>query len=195
MAVIKMKPDPQPRGLRGAIQQLIFWEILQGMWLTFKYMFTKTITMHYPDERWVTPERFRGQVALVRSPQNPDEDLCVGCCLCVRVCPSGAIDMVTSFDEQLNKKRIDDHIINIARCIYCGMCAEVCPVNALINTGEYELSTYERSQVILHKQQLLECGANWRKKRQLLTEKGIGCQSVLTKQKYESITSTTSGNK
>ncbi len=180
MAVITVKSDPQPKGFKGAVQQLIFWEILQGLWLTFRYMFTKTITMHYPDDKWIAPERFRGQVALVRDPRNPQEDLCVGCCLCVRVCPSGAIDMVTSLDEKQNKKRIDDHIINISRCIYCGMCAEVCPVNALINTGEYELAKYERSQVIMHKQQLLDAGTEWCRKKELLVSAGIPYQSVIS---------------
>lgn len=153
--------------MKELIQKIFFWRILQGLGLTFRRMWQKPITMQYPDERWIPLERFRGQVALVRAPETPDKDLCVGCCLCVRVCPAKAITMETSMDEG-NRKIIDEHYINVARCIFCGNCVEICPVKALISTDIYELATNDRSLLIRNKKTLLEMGHSYleRKKRE-----------------------------
>lgn len=159
-------------------KKTIFWEILQGMGLTFRYMWTKPITMRYPDERWIPADRFRGQVGLVRDPKTPDQDLCVGCCLCVRVCPSRAINMVTSMDEN-NRKIIDEHFIDLSRCIFCGMCAEICPVNALISTDRYEMASYTRDTLMLNKKKLLEEGHACLKRKAGLKAQGINTQTVI----------------
>jgi len=165
------------RGLGYFVRQLFFWEILQGLALTFRRMFSPKITLHYPEERWVVAERFRGQVALVRHPSRPDKDLCVGCCLCVRVCPSKALDIVSSMDEE-GKKRVDDHILNMQRCIFCGMCVEVCPVSALVNTDNYELADYDRDNFVLHKERLLEIGHGWRERVAKERAQGIRPQTI-----------------
>ncbi len=164
--------------IKELTQKIIFWDILQGMKLTFKYMWTKPITMRYPEERWIPADRFRGQVALVRDPGKMDQDLCVGCCLCVRVCPSKAITMETSMDEN-NRKLIDEHHIDISRCIFCGLCAEICPVEALINTDVYELATYDRSTLIRNKKTLLEQGHAYRDRKGKEASKGITPQMVI----------------
>ena len=168
------------KGLRGTLQQIFFWEILQGLKLTFKQMFTKPITMRYPEQKWVMSPRFRGQVALVRDPKTPDRDLCVGCCLCVRTCPAEALDMVTSMDEKTGQKRVDDHIYSLSRCIFCGLCVDVCPVRALVNTQNYELATYNRKDMILDKEQLLEVGRNWQKQMAEQKSQNITPQTVVS---------------
>ena len=159
-------------------QKVIFWEILQGLGLTFKYMWTKPITMRYPEERWIPSERFRGQVALVRDPEKPEQDLCVGCCLCARVCPSNAISLVTSGGEN-NKKIINEYYVDVSRCIFCGMCVEICPVKALVSTDLYELATDDRSKLRRNKQTLLEQGHAWRKRRQEYQSRGCKPQTVI----------------
>ncbi len=166
-------------GLKYSLERLFLWEIMQGMWLTFKSMFSKPVTMRYPEERWIMPERFRGQVALVYDPQAEEKDLCVGCCLCIRVCPSGALDIISSVDPQTGKKNVDDYLYNMPRCIFCGRCVEICPVKALINTGYYELAQYGRRDLELHKKDMLQVGQKWKKERREMEQQGLTPQSLV----------------
>ncbi len=48
-------------------------------------------------------------------------DLCLGCGLCVRGCPSGAISIHRGYA-----------IIDANLCNQCGLCLEVCPQGAII---------------------------------------------------------------
>jgi len=74
-------------------------------------------------EHGFTPSVFKASV---------DPDTCVGCGICQKACPAGAI----SVNEIA---RVDPK-----RCIGCGSCVEQCPMGALalhpLNTGYKELS-------------------------------------------------------
>lgn len=57
------------------------------------------------------PEDFRGQIVY-------DKECCIGCQLCVRVCPSEAL----IFKEEERKVK---HYVS--RCTFCGQCVDICP--------------------------------------------------------------------
>ena len=71
--------------------------------------FKKNATQLYPIERTPAPERFRGNLQY-----NPAA--CTGCCLCVKDCPSKAIELVT-LDRAAKRFVLKYHM---DRCIYCG---------------------------------------------------------------------------
>jgi NADH-quinone oxidoreductase subunit I len=149
---IQYKP---PRGLLATLLQA---EIVQGMTLTLKRLFSKPITRQYPDEKPRIRLGFRGQHALVRDPESGDCK-CIGCMRCAMACPSRCIRIRSRKEKVPGSRRIiEDYRIESLRCVYCGYCVEVCPVNALILTEVYEYSSYDRPSLYFSKEQLL---GNW----------------------------------
>lgn len=73
------------------------------------------------------PEKFRGKLMY-------DREKCIGCQLCIRVCPA----QVIKFKPEEKKIRI-----HVARCTFCSQCVDACPVNALEQSGEFLLSDYD----------------------------------------------------
>lgn len=133
-------------------------EILQGMGLTLRRLFSRPITRQYPDERPQIRPGFRGQHALVRDPATGDCK-CIGCMRCAMACPSRCIRIRSHKDKEPGSRRvIDCYRIEALRCVYCGYCEEVCPVNAIVLTEVYEYSRYERPSLYFTREQLL---ANW----------------------------------
>lgn len=92
-------------------------------------LFHKPVTVQYiskPGEMVPVPERFRGRLAY-------DRDACIGCLLCVRVCPSGVIISV--------EKKV---AFDLSRCISCGQCAEICPKGAIRLSSQFENVAYSK---------------------------------------------------
>jgi len=74
------------------------------------------------------PPQFRGKIAY-------DREKCSGCKLCVKICPTRAIEFIPE------EKKVK---IFISRCCFCAQCVEICPVDALAMTDEFLLSTYDK---------------------------------------------------
>jgi formate hydrogenlyase subunit 6/NADH:ubiquinone oxidoreductase subunit I len=74
------------------------------------------------------PPRFRGKIAY-------DRDKCTGCKLCVKICPTRAIELLPE------EKKVK---VFISRCCFCAQCVDICPVDALAMTDEFLLSTYDK---------------------------------------------------
>ena len=72
------------QGLRKFLEQVLFWEILQGMLATLKHLFTASITLQYPHEKRSLPTGYRGMLSLLRYDDGTDK--CVGCDLCGAAC-------------------------------------------------------------------------------------------------------------
>lgn len=75
-----------------------------------------------------TPERFRGKIVY-------EKEKCIGCRLCLKVCPSEAI----LFKEEEKKIKI-----YVARCTFCAQCNDVCPVNCLHMSNEFLLADTDK---------------------------------------------------
>lgn len=138
--------------VREIIKRFTFIEILKGMALTLKMMFTHAVTVQYPTEKRVIAPGFRGQHALAKNQEGKAK--CTGCGLCVTVCPSQCIKVHRA------EGKVVSYELEILRCIYCGFCMEVCPYGAIVLTESYEYSVYKKEDLLLTKDKLL---ANWDK--------------------------------
>ncbi|MBN1280075.1 MAG: 4Fe-4S binding protein [Candidatus Thermoplasmatota archaeon] len=75
-----------------------------------------------------TPQNFRGKIQY-------DREKCIGCKLCIKVCPSGAIE----FKEEQKKVKI-----YLARCTFCSQCNDICPTNCLSMSNEFLLADTDK---------------------------------------------------
>ncbi|ANF22455.1 4Fe-4S dicluster domain-containing protein [Thermococcus piezophilus] len=74
------------------------------------------------------PENFRGRLIY-------DVDKCVGCRMCVTVCPAG----VFVYLPEVRKVTLWT-----GRCVFCSQCVDVCPTNALKMSDEFLLASYDK---------------------------------------------------
>jgi len=104
----------------------------------YRHLAKKRATMLYPfkeREKLNIPEGLRGKVSFRR-------DLCIGCGLCAKDCPSGTVELIS--DEKGSRP-----IFYLDRCLFCGQCEEICPKSAIKLTKEFEIASYDRSHLLL----------------------------------------------
>ena len=102
--------------------------------LLLQSLFKKPATLNYPADHSGMPEGFRGKLKF-------DPAKCIGCKMCMRDCPSGAIEV-----RKVGEKEFELEI-NLAKCIYCGQCVDSCLKKALEITSEFELAKLDRTQL------------------------------------------------
>ena len=140
------------------IKSFTLFELLQGMFLTLKYMFKAKVTINYPHEKWPLSPRFRGEHALRRYPSG--EERCIACKLCEAVCPAQAITIEAEPRDD-GSRRTTRYDIDMSKCIYCGLCQESCPVDAIVEGPNFEFATETREELMYTKEKLLENGERW----------------------------------
>jgi len=74
------------------------------------------------------PPNFRGQIQY-------DKESCIGCKLCIKVCPTGAIEF------KPEEKKIK---IYLARCCFCSQCNDICPKNSLSMSNNFLLADTDK---------------------------------------------------
>ena len=137
------------------LKGLLLVELLQGMWLTLKYLFRPKYTLMYPMEKTPQSPRFRGLHALRRYPNG--EERCIACKLCEAVCPALAIT-IDSEQRADGTRRTTRYDIDLFKCIYCGFCEESCPVDSIVETHILEYHFENRGENVVTKPQLLAIG-------------------------------------
>jgi formate hydrogenlyase subunit 6/NADH:ubiquinone oxidoreductase subunit I len=105
----------------------MFREVLRSM-------FRKAATVRYPFVKVMMPDKFRGKLSF-------EAAKCIGCKLCMKDCPSGAITIHKVGDKKFEAE------FDFSRCIYCAQCVDSCPRKALAATGEFELAQINRSKL------------------------------------------------
>lgn len=148
------------RQLRHFFKSFLLWELVQGLRLTGRYLFSRKITVQYPEEKTPQSPRFRGLHALRRYPNG--EERCIGCKLCEAVCPALAITIETEPRED-GSRRTTRYDIDLFKCIYCGFCEESCPVDSIVETRHFEYHFEERGDHIITKERLLAMGDKYEK--------------------------------
>lgn len=137
---------------------LFLSELVQGMALTFSYMFKPRVTINYPFEKGPISTRFRGEHALRRYPNG--EERCIACKLCEAVCPANCI-IIEAEPREDGSRRTTRYDIDMTKCIYCGLCQEACPVDAIVEGPNFEFATETREELLYNKQKLLDNGDRW----------------------------------
>ncbi len=97
-------------------------------------VFHKPATVLYPFVKIVVVDNFRGKLKF-------DQLRCNGCKICMRDCPSNAIEIVKVEEKKFKA------ILSLDKCVYCGQCVESCPRDALETTKDFELAQLDRKKL------------------------------------------------
>lgn len=97
-------------------------------------LFKTPATTKYPMEKPVTPKGFRGRIIF-------DSKACVGCKMCMKDCPAGAIRIEPTGVEKKFKCTF-----MLDRCLFCAQCVDSCKRNALSASTEFELTRLKKDQ-------------------------------------------------
>jgi NADH-quinone oxidoreductase subunit I len=156
--MIVVQRAPEPGGAGGFYRA--FGETLRGLKTTFGRLVEGPQTYQYPEEKVPVYPRFRGRHRLHRFDDSQLEK-CVGCSLCAAACPADCIRVVAAENTPENQVSAGERYaavyeINMSRCIFCGYCEVACPFDAITMQQDYELSDYERTDLIFTKEMLLQ---------------------------------------
>ena len=122
-----------------------------GMRITLKYLFSKSVTIHYPYEKLAFAPRYRGI-------HEFEADRCVACDMCAKACPVDCIYIDKSGARKINKatQKVDAKggellrfAIDYQKCMFCALCTEPCPTDCIHMGKNHDLSAYTRSDMVV----------------------------------------------
>jgi NADH-quinone oxidoreductase subunit I len=129
--------------------------VVRAMSVTFRNLFRKPVTVHYPDVQRPYPDRFRGILALVYE-KDTGEEACIGCRLCEYICPPQVIKVEMLKTEKRNYAKT--FTLELYACEFCELCVQVCPTDAIIMMKSFDLATADRRDLLLDKDRLHALG-------------------------------------
>ncbi|MDD2851800.1 MAG: NADH-quinone oxidoreductase subunit NuoI [Desulfuromonadaceae bacterium] len=145
--------------------------IMTGMWITWKHIFRRPVTIQYPEQKRTPYPRYRARIVLTRDPDGGER--CVACQLCSAACPVDCISMQAA--EGVGGRRYAEWFrINFSRCIFCGLCAEACPTLAIQMTPDFEICERDIMALVYEKEHLLIDGCGKSSEYNYYRHAGIG---------------------
>ena len=156
--VVEVTRGPQQAGGAGGFYRA-FGETLRGLQDDARRAGSPVTTVQYPEEKIPVYPRFRGRHRL-HVFEDTGLEKCVGCSLCAAACPADCIRVVAAENTPENRVSAGERYaavyeINCRRCIFCGYCEVACPFDAITMGNDFELSDYNRSDLIFTKEMLL----------------------------------------
>ena len=124
------------------------------MKITWRHLFVKKVTLHYPEEKWQLPPKSRMRLFMKY------ED-CIGCGQCARACPVQCIYIkaekrdpkapaIFAANGQGIKLDVSVFDIDMSLCCYCNLCTYPCPTDCIYMTPEYEFATTDLTNHLYH---------------------------------------------
>jgi formate hydrogenlyase subunit 6/NADH:ubiquinone oxidoreductase subunit I len=105
-----------------------------------KSFFQKPVTRRYPSERIEIPERLRGILFW-------DSAKCSGCQLCIKDCPSNAIELIVL--DRVNKRFVLKYFTD--RCTFCAQCVLNCRFKCLsMSNKQWELASRTQAPFLVY---------------------------------------------
>lgn len=119
---------------------------VKGMQVTFMNLRRPETTVEYPEQLMPMPKGYRGFHTL-------DQETCIYCFQCARICPVDCIEMKA---DRVEKKFLawEQFSVDYNKCLFCDLCIEVCPKDCIHmdrreGSAKFALITDDRSTLNL----------------------------------------------
>lgn len=113
---------------------------LKGMSVTIKHLFSKPVTVQYPDERLPIADAWLGR-------HKVEQSECTACNQCLKACPVDCLHQVVVRHGKVIEWK--SFTVDYNHCMFCGLCVEACPTGGLVMTTDFDLSEENRDRCIV----------------------------------------------
>jgi len=127
--------------------------IYRNLFFTLSNVTKPAVTIKYPEERRVFPDKLRIGTFGLTSNKETGEENCIACKLCEKICPSQIIEIdIEKRDGRGWAKKFN---LDLQSCIQCELCVQVCPVDAIIMMKEAAKPSTSRGDFFLTKTKMM----------------------------------------